>query len=290
MDLETGVVVDFFCSLRARIGLVALMFCGMGSAHAASQDARAILTPPALVEAMRCSAPRYVLLKGFFEQLHLPKRGLAGHYTAQQARAMMTAADNIVTQYCRVMDVQMAARTAVDPGSLTGSPFWTAVQSDDNALQWLRLNSQFLAEIESLHMLVMFGSKLYPGGADPMPPPTAELHQVAEDAAVVSLDDEQRDGRLLLHSVATAPGFREILPARFDIDSLAHIEAMTRTTGTAVLQRHHVSLASVQPAMQDGRAATPEEKRALQKAEQAARKALAALAKKYALPASERIN
>lgn len=280
--------MNFFSRLRAQVGLAALVLAGAGNAHAAGPDARDILTPPVLVEAMRCSAPRYVLMNGFFEQLHLPRRGLAGHYTAQQARDMMTGVDNIVTQYCRVMDAQMAARTAVDPGSLTSSPFWTEVQGDDNALQWLRLNSQFLAEIESLHMLVMFGSKLYPGGADPMPPSTPELQQVAADAAVVSMDDEQRDGRLLLYSVAAAPGFREVLPARLDIDSLAHIEAMTRTTGTAVLQRHHVSLATVQPAMQDLRAASPEEKRALQKAEQAAKKALAALAKKYALPASGR--
>jgi hypothetical protein len=48
------VVVNFFSRLRAQVGLAALVLAGAGNAHAAGPDARDILTPPVLVEAMRC--------------------------------------------------------------------------------------------------------------------------------------------------------------------------------------------------------------------------------------------
>lgn len=203
---------------------------------------------------------------------------------------MMDGLDAITERLCRDI-LPISAGIAVADIRTSSDVTWGPAQADGNFLEWMHRNSLFLAEIESLNLWAQLGSKLYPGDDHDKPPEsTPEQEKGVDGAVMTSLNEEERDGRILLYLFGKEDRLAKILPSRFDVRRLAQLEEQTRTSGFPILRHYMINFAFEKVELKTVREPSPSEKHDIAVARHNAAVSTEALARKFALPYAERNN
>jgi len=276
--------VELFVRLNLRRWLAGLLLLSAGAVQAADMPARDAVVPPALLGAIGCSHTRAMLIQEFAGQMGITKRGTARSYSPQQVREIMNGVDTTIEQFCSLLAVKTAATQRANLEALTSNAQWKSTLADPAAVAWLRTNSQFLAEIESLYILSQLGGKLAPASAgDAKLQQTPALLNAMNEMKFYAFTDDESAARSLLAMPDKRAHLAAVLPARFDVARLAKIEEATRTAGTPFLRRYRFDMPKVDTAKSTTvRALSQAEEKELMVAMNVAVERLKALAKQYA--------
>ncbi|HEX8476864.1 MAG TPA: hypothetical protein VF663_00940 [Telluria sp.] len=281
---------------RSRRWLIGIALLAGSAVHAAGaplpSPLRDEVVPPALIGTIGCSHTRAMLVQDFAGQVGLTQRGKTARYSPQQVRAIMNGVDATIEQFCSLLALKTAATQRANLEFLTSNEKWRNTLADPAAVAWLRTNSQFLAEIESLYLLSQLGGKLAPGTGDDARLQRSPAFQDAMDGMkFFAFTDEESAARSLLAMPASRAHLAAVLPARFDVARLAAREQATRTAGTPFLRRYRFDMAKVDTAKSTTiRQLTQAEEKELTAAMNVAVARLKALAKQYAPAGAARSN
>jgi hypothetical protein len=91
-----------------------------------------------------------MLVQELAGQVGITQRGKTAGYSLQQVRAIMDGVDAMVGQFCSLLALKTAATQRANLKFLSGNEKWRNTLADPAEVAWLRTDSQFLAEIESL--------------------------------------------------------------------------------------------------------------------------------------------
>jgi hypothetical protein len=127
---------------------------------------------------------------------------------------------------------------------------WDGFLADGLAVKWADVAARFRTELLMLDSVINLELDLRPNVFNPDLKPLRDLNspesrQLLQDIRRVSLTDEEAKVRFLLVTLHDQKTFREMIPARFDLDSLVRIEAKTRQLGLQLLDKYGVNLDSV---------------------------------------------
>lgn len=290
---ESPVDVSFRSTLRRWLVCIVAGPCllaATGAVHAAATDVRDAVAPPALLGTIGCSHTRATLVQEFAGQMNMTRRGRAGNYSPQQVREIMNGVDETIEQFCRLLAVKTAATQRANLAFMTENAQWKATLADPAAVAWLRTNSQFLAEIESLYILFQLGDRLYPGNAENTSlQRTPALLKLMDETKFYAFTDEESAARSLLAMPDKRAYLAAVLPVRFDVGRLAQLEAATRAAGTPFLRRYRFDMPRADTAKSRTlRALSPAEEQELEVAMNTAVARLKAIAQRYAPAAAGR--
>ena len=276
--------MELFVRLNLRRWLAGLLLLSAGAVQAADMPARDAVVPPALLGAIGCSHTRAMLVQEFAGQMGMTRRGTVSNYSPQQVRDIMNGVDATIEQFCSLLAAKTAATQRANLEALTSNAQWKNTLADPAAVAWLRTNSQFLAEIESLYILSQLGGKLAPASAeDARLQQTPALLKAMNEMKFYAFTDDESAARSLLAMPDKRAHLAAVLPARFDVARLAKIEEATRTAGTPFLRRYRFDMPKVDTAKSTTvRALSQAEEQELMVAMNVAVERLKALAKKYA--------
>lgn len=222
--------------------------------------------------AMPCSAASVtdladkVVTRGFLDRTRCSDLGMIGReligalrgpgnntrsLSRGDVRAIATRYDEINQQLCAAVTPLLSEQAAwvkvYEKRSELSDPAWDGFLADDVARRWAEIDARFRTELVMLESVIELEMALHkdvfsPGAMDRFDPRTPAMQQLQRDIELVSMTDEEAKDRLLLALLHEDKALREIVPARFDLDSLARIEAKTRQLGAPLLRAHRVRL------------------------------------------------
>jgi hypothetical protein len=226
--------------------------CGAATPN---QLVNSILTPHYLDRAM-CNDLGLIstqLYQGLNQDAGRKKRPVLSR---EQVREIATRFDEINVQLCAAVTPIYAdagawarkyARYAVPSPS---DKRWDGFLADGLAVKWADVAARFRTELLMLDSVINLELDLRPNVFNPDLKPLRDMNspgsrQLLQDIRRVSLTDEEAKVRFLLVTLHDQKTFREMIPARFDLDSLVRIEAKTRQLGLQLLNKYYVNLDSV---------------------------------------------
>jgi hypothetical protein len=231
--------------------------CGAASAN---QLVSRILTPAYLDQAM-CNDMGAISTQLFYGLRRDAGRNKGQVLSREQVREIATRFDAINVQLCAAVTpihsdagawARKYARYAMPgpSGSLGNGKSWDGFLADGLAVKWADIAARFRTELLMLDSVINLELDLRPNAFDPGQKPLRDPHsrenpqlfQLLADIRRVSLTDEEAKVRYLLVTLHERKTFREMIPARFDLDGLARIEAKTRRLGLQLLDKYEVRL------------------------------------------------
>ncbi|SFD54483.1 hypothetical protein [Massilia yuzhufengensis] len=170
-----------------------------------------------------------------------------------QVREIATRYVEINAQLCDAVTAVYAGQDAWarSYGKLLGSSLsgngWDRFLADKHALRWAEISARFRTELITLNGAINLAVALRPDAFNPDTRRLRDLHlpatrKLLQDIRRVSLTDEEAKVRFALATLDEQPAFREMIPARLDINQLAAIEAKTRQIGLHFLDKYDVYL------------------------------------------------
>lgn len=124
---------------------------------------------------------------------------------------------------------------------------WDRFLADERAVKWARITAHFRTELIALNKVIGLILALRPDAFNPDAKQVRDLRapetrQLLADIRQVSLTDEEAKLRIMLATIHQQPALRDMIPARFKVESLAAIEAKTRQIGLHFINQHRVHL------------------------------------------------
>lgn len=242
-------------SMAAAVAFCVLSIALPCGAATPNQLVNSILTPHYLDRAM-CNDLGLIstqLYRGLNQDAGKGKRPILSR---EQVRDIAARFDEINVQLCAAVTPIYAdadawarkyARYAVPRPS---DKRWDGFLADGLALKWADVAARFRTELLMLDSVINLELDLRPNVFNQDLKPLRDMHspenrQLLQDIRRVSLTDEEAKVRFLLVTLHDQKSFREMIPARFDLDSLVRIEAKTRQLGLQLLDKYVVNLDSV---------------------------------------------
>lgn len=230
---------------------VALPGAALPARAASSTDVVNVILTSRFLELERCDnlgLTNVGLLQGLHRGVGVNQRP---ELTAAQVREIATRYVEINEQLCEAITPLFAKHEAWAHNydkyarSNLANQAWDAFLADQHAVRWAGLSARFRTELVMLNKAIDLVLALRPDGFNPdskqmrgllLP----EKRKLLDDIRRVSLTDDEAKVRLMLATSRDQPMFREMLPARFDLDSLAAIEAKTRQIGLQFVNGYQV--------------------------------------------------
>jgi hypothetical protein len=242
-------------SLAAAAAFCVFSIAAPCGAATPNQLVNSILTPEYLDRAM-CNDLGLIstqLYQGLSQGAGKGKRPILSR---EQVRDIAARFDEINVQLCAAVTpiysdagawARKYARYAVPRPS---DKRWDGFLADGLALKWADVAARFRTELLMLDSVINLELDLRPNVFNQDLKPLRDMHspesrQLLQDIRRVSLTDEEAKVRFLLVTLHDQKSFREMIPARFDLDSLVRIEAKTRQLGLQLLDKYVVNLDSV---------------------------------------------
>jgi hypothetical protein len=169
----------------------------------------------------------------------------------EDVRAIAARYDEINQQLCAAVTPLLSEKEAwikvYQKRSVLDDSAWDRFLADEVARRWADIDAKFRTELVMLGRVIDLEMALHedvfsPGAMDRFDPRSAAMQQLQREIELVSLTEEEAKVRLLLALLHEDKGLREMVPARFELDSLARIEAKTRQLGVQVVRTHRVRL------------------------------------------------
>lgn len=135
-------------------------------------------------------------------------------------------------------------------GAVLASPRLDAFLADPLAMRWAALAAAFRTELLMLSAVVelelgLRGDAFNPGATPLVDLQAPAIQQLLREIRLVSMTDDEARARFVLATLPRHRTFRDMMPARFDLDRLARIEAKTRRLGLGFVRRHDLKLAAL---------------------------------------------
>ena len=132
-------------------------------------------------------------------------------------------------------------------GSNLANKRWDLFLADERAVKWAGIAAGFRTELIALNKVIDLVLALRPDAFNPHAKPVRDLRmqetrKLLEDVRQVSLTEEEAKVRMVLATMHDQPAFREMIPARFNVESLAAIEAKTRQIGLQFINQYRIHL------------------------------------------------
>lgn len=228
-----------------------LLACLLGFAlpgHAASPaDVVHTILTPAYLQQDRCASLGDVLLRPPLLAA-LPQK-----LTRAQLRDLATRYDLIHARLCASAAPAIPAESWVrvyEKHAPAAPPDWLFERflADPLAVKWAGIAARLRTELVSLGRIIDLELAIDPRAFNPDATVPAHdlrspaMRKLMEEILLVSLTREEAKTRFLLATLHAQPTFREMLPARFDIERLARIEAKTRELGLPFIHGYHLRL------------------------------------------------
>ncbi len=236
----------------AAAACAALLLAVSLPAHAASSvEVVNIILTSRFLEQERCDNLGLVNI-GLLQGLH---RGvgvnLRPELSAAQVREITTRYVEINEQLCNALTPMFAEHDAWATNydkyarSNLSDTAWDAFLADERAVRWAGIAARFRTELIMLNNAADLVLALRPDAYNPdsrqmrgllLP----EKRKLLDDIRRVALTDDEAKARLMLATSHDQPAFREMLPARFNLESLATIETKTRQIGLQLVNGYRV--------------------------------------------------
>lgn len=132
-------------------------------------------------------------------------------------------------------------------GATLADKRWDRFLADERAVKWARISAQFRTELIALNNVLDLVLALRPDAFNSDAKQVRDLRgpatrQLLAEIRQVSLTDEEAKVRIVLATMHEQPALRDMIPARFKVESLAAIEAKTRQIGLQFINQHRVHL------------------------------------------------
>lgn len=175
--------------------------------------------------------------------------------TRAQVREIAAAYDAINLQLCAAVTPLLAdrnewVRSYARHSAVLASPRLNAFMADKFAMKWAAIAAGLRAELVMLDSvmqleLALRGDAFNPGTAPLVDLQSPRMRALVKEIRLVSLTDEEARARFVLATLLGQKSFREMIPARFDLDRLARVEAKTRRLGLQFVHRYGIDLRTV---------------------------------------------
>ena len=172
-----------------------------------------------------------------------------------QVREIAAAYDAINLQLCAAVTPLLSDRNAwvrsyARHGKVLASPRLNAFMADALAMQWAAIAAGLRAELVMLGSVIELELGLRADAFNPGTAPLVDLQSpgmraLLKEIRLVSLTDDEARARFVLATLLEHKSFRDMIPARFDLDRLARIEAKTRRLGLQLVRRYGIDLHAV---------------------------------------------
>jgi len=172
-----------------------------------------------------------------------------------QVREIAVAYDAINLQLCAAVTPLLSDRNAwvrsyARHGKVLASPRLNAFMADALAMQWAAIAAGLRAELVMLGSVIELELGLRADAFNPGTAPLVDLQSpsmraLLKEIRLVSLTDDEARARFVLATLLEHKSFRDMVPARFDLDRLARIEAKTRRLGLQLVRRYGIDLHAV---------------------------------------------
>jgi hypothetical protein len=172
--------------------------------------------------------------------------------TRAQVRAIAAGYDAINLQLCAAVTPLVSDRSAwvrsyARHATVLASPRLNAFMADELATRWAAIAAGLRAELVMLDSaieleLALRGDAFNPGTAPLVDLQSPPMRALLKEIRLVSLTDEEARARFVLATLLGHKSFRDMVPARFDLDRLARIEAKSRRLGLQFVRRHGIDL------------------------------------------------
>lgn len=172
-----------------------------------------------------------------------------------QVREIAVAYDAINLQLCAAVTPLLSDRNAwvrsyARHGKVLASPRLNAFMADELAMQWAAIAAGLRAELVMLGSVIELELGLRADAFNPGTAPLVDLQSpsmraLLKEIRLVSLTDDEARARFVLATLLEHKSFRDMIPARFDLDRLARIEAKTRRLGLQLVRRYGIDLHAV---------------------------------------------
>ncbi|VXB79364.1 hypothetical protein [Massilia sp. 9I] len=239
------------CRLLA--GAALLCYGALPALAASSADLVKHVLTPAYLDRMMCNDVGLLQLN----LLNALKRGSPTlrmpAFSDAQIREIGARYDELNASGCAALeplhrDPRTWERNAEKAGlAATGDARWDRFLADPAAVKWANVVARFRMELVGLESVMRLQLSLrrniynprnkdLPADGDPA------LRKLEEEVRRVSLTEEEAAMRMVLANAVDLAAMREMLPARYQIDSLVRLEAKTRQIGLQLLERHGLAL------------------------------------------------
>jgi len=175
--------------------------------------------------------------------------------TRAQVREIAAAYDAINLQLCAAVTPLLAdrsewVRSYAQHSAVLASPRLNAFMADKFAMKWAAIAAGLRAELVMLDSvmqleLALRGDAFNPGTAPLVDLQSPRMRALVKEIRLVSLTDEEARARFVLATLLGQNSFRDMIPARFDLDRLARVEAKTRRLGLQFVHRFGIDLRTV---------------------------------------------
>lgn len=218
--------------------------------------------------------------------------GTQAQLSRTQVRDLALQIDQIASSHCRTVAPMLRkdealARDYERAKSARIGREWDRFLADGSATKWAAISADFRTELVALRNLVNLETTLRddvfnPDSRKRIDPSSPTFKQLMNDIRKVSLTKSEADTRFFIAIAANDRAFREILPARFDLERLIQIEAKTRQIGLQLIDLYKVDFERLyddktRNALSAQGKSTPQQKKAVRDAEAQ----IAALAQQY---------
>ena len=171
----------------------------------------------------------------------------------EQVREIATRYAEINAQLCDAITPLLSEHDAwarsydKHAGANLANKRWDLFLADERAVKWAGISAQFRTELIALNKVIGLILALRPDAFNPDAKQVRDLRapetrQLLADIRQVSLTDEEAKLRIMLATIHQQPALRDMIPARFKVESLAAIEAKTRQIGLHFINLHRVHL------------------------------------------------
>jgi len=184
-----------------------------------------------------------------------PVMGRQAVPTRAQVRDIAAGYDAINLQLCAAVTPLLAdksnwVRSYARHGAVLASPRLNAFMADELAMRWAAIAAGLRAELVMLDSVMQValglrGDAFNPGTAPLVDLQSPRMRALLKEIRLVSLTDEEARARFVLATLLGHKSFRDMIPARFDLDRLARIEAKTRRLGLQFVRRYGIDLRAV---------------------------------------------
>ena len=188
------------------------------------------------------------LLRGLHRGVGVNKRA---ELPAAQVREIATRYVEINDQLCAGITPLFAAHEAWARNydkfarSNLANGGWDAFLADEHAVKWAGIAARFRTELVMLNNAMDLVLALRPDAFNPDSKQLRELQpaqrrKLLDEIRRVSLTEDEAKVRFMLATAHGQQKLREMLPARFDLDSLAGLEAKTRKLGLRFVGSYNI--------------------------------------------------
>ena len=173
--------------------------------------------------------------------------------TREQVREITTRYVEINAQLCEAITANFSGQDAWARSydnyarNALANEGWNRFLADAHAVKWAEITARFRTELLMLNSAINLAVALRPDVFNPDAKRLGELHlpetrKLMQDIRRVSLTDEEAKVRFMLATLRDQQAFRDMIPARLDVERLAGVEAKTRQIGLHFLNKYEVHL------------------------------------------------